>query len=92
MRYLNIILGKKVTFEDLLRKHGMEEKSIKILKSNGIIDTKVLLALDKADLKELDLNLGQRALLWRLVAKLKALEGEETTSQGSSQGNLGWGS
>ena len=76
-----------MTFEDLLREHDMEEQSIKILKSNGIIDTEVLLALDKDDLKELGLNVGQRALLWRLVGKLKTLEGEESTTQGSSQRN-----
>lgn len=75
-----------MTFEDLLRKHGMAERSIIILRSHGIVDTKVLLALDKDDLKELDLNLGQRVLLWKLVEKVKASEEEERTSQGGSQG------
>ena len=71
-----------MTFEDPLRKHGMDESSIVLLRIHGILDTRFLLALEKDDLKELVLNLG---LLWKLVEKLKASEGEETSQSGSQK-------
>lgn len=64
-------------FEDFLRKHGLEENSIAILIRNGITSTNFLLALDKDDVKNLDLNIGQHALMWKLMANLKASDGDE---------------
>ena len=52
-----------------------------ILKLHGITSTKVLQALERDDMKELNINLGQRFLLWKLVKDLQSPERETQHSE-----------
>ena len=69
-----------------------------VLRLHGITSTKVLQALERDDMKELNINLGQQAVLWNLVKDLQSLE-MESRFQGSckdkqyddqGQGKYGW--
>ena len=61
-----------------MRTTGITDDSIAILRKNGVVDTKVLLALEKHDIIGLGLNLGQWIMLLKLVEELRASTGEET--------------
>ena len=87
MESIYSVSGRKVKFEDLLRKNGITDDNTRILKKNGIVDTKVLVLLENDDMIGLGFNLGQRKLLWKLVEKLKSSAGEETESKWDSSEN-----
>lgn len=64
-------------FDALLRKHGLKDESINILKEHGVTNTQRLLALIEDDIKELGLNIGERAILRQLIDNLKASSNRE---------------
>ena len=77
--------SKKMTYEDLLRKHKLEETSIEVLIRNGITSAEILLALDNDDVQAFDLNIGQAALLKKLIKKLKASAEEDQEPPGGGK-------
>ena len=68
-----------------MRKRGIQESTIRILEWHGITSTKVLQTLEKDDIKELDICLGQRAALWKLVTDLQSSERDTQHSEHMSK-------
>ncbi|KAK3601168.1 hypothetical protein CHS0354_019167 [Potamilus streckersoni] len=56
----------------MLRKHGLDDKTIQILEEQEIVTIAAVQGLSEDDLKDLGLPVGQRALLRELVKKLHA--------------------
>ncbi|KAL3886834.1 hypothetical protein ACJMK2_026799 [Sinanodonta woodiana] len=73
------------TFEKVLRKHKLDDDTIKILREQKVNDIAAVISLTESDVRDLGLPIGQKVLLRELVIKLRASSGdvrhEDTTEQ-----------
>ncbi|KAL3886835.1 hypothetical protein ACJMK2_026800 [Sinanodonta woodiana] len=73
------------TFEKVLRKHKLDDDTIKILRKQKVNDIAAVRSLTESDVRDLGLPIGQKVLLRELVIKLRASSGEmrheDTTEQ-----------